>query len=73
MFKVNEGPVDRGIRVVLGIALLLVALVGVGVSSTLGVVLLVAGAALTITGAVGFCGLYKVLGINTCPAPRQDQ
>jgi hypothetical protein len=73
MFKVNEGPIDRAVRVVLGLALLAVAVFAVETSSTIGIVLLVAGAALTITGAVGFCGLYRVLGINTCPAPRTKQ
>jgi len=73
MFKVNEGPIDRVVRVVAGFALLAIALFGVGASSVLGIVLLVAGAALTITGALGFCGLYKVLGMNTCPAPRPKQ
>jgi hypothetical protein len=73
MFKVNEGPADRAIRVVVGLALLAVALLVVGLGSALGVVLLVAGAALTITGALGFCGLYRVLGINTCPAPRPGE
>ena len=70
MLKANEGPIDRAVRVVLGLVLLAVALLGVDTSSALGVVLLVAGAALTITGVVGFCGLYRVLGINTCPVPR---
>ena len=73
MLKANEGPVDRAVRVVVGLALIVAALVAVGTDTTLGVVMLVAGGALTITGALGFCGMYKVLGINTCPAPRPRQ
>jgi hypothetical protein len=73
MFKVNEGPVDRAIRVVVGLALLAVALLVVGLGSALGVVLLVVGALLTMTGALGFCAMYRVLGINTCPAPKPGE
>ena len=58
--KVNEGPVDRIIRVVLVVALL-----GVGVfvvKGTLGIVLDVLGLIALVTGIVGFCLLYKLLG-----------
>jgi hypothetical protein len=62
----NEGPIDRGIRIGLGLILIAVGyLYLTGVWMT---VLYVAGAASLITGLIGFCGLYTVLGINTCPA-----
>ncbi len=58
--KTNEGSVDRGLRVVAGLALIALAATGtVGAWGWIGVVPLV-------TGAVGFCPLYKVLGMNTC-------
>jgi hypothetical protein len=57
----NAGTVDRAIRVVLGLVLLSLTLVG---PQTLwGLVGLVP----LITGAVGFCPLYKIIGLNTCP------
>ncbi len=60
----NEGAVDRVVRVVLGIALL--ALVFVGPKTWIGLVGLVP----LVTGLVGFCPLYQLVGIRTCPASR---
>ena len=67
--KTNEGTTDRIIRAVVGIAALLGAFaLGQG---TLGFVLLiVVGAVLLVTAAVGFCPLYRVFGISTCPVAR---
>jgi hypothetical protein len=62
--KTNEGTLDRALRVVAGLALIGLAATGtVGAWGYLGVVPL-------LTGAVGFCPLYTVLGINTCPTRR---
>lgn len=66
----NESTTDRIIRGVLGVAAL-VAAVMLGISSVAGVVLVVVGGILLVTGAVGFCPLYRVFGISTCPAPRR--
>ncbi|MFT7771738.1 DUF2892 domain-containing protein [Roseateles sp.] len=58
--KANEGTVDRGLRVVAGLALIALAATGtVGAWGWIGVVPL-------LTGIVGWCPLYAVLGINTC-------
>jgi hypothetical protein len=65
----NEGTVDRIIRAVVGIAALLGA-VAIGIGSVGGVLLLVVGAILVVTAAVGFCPLYRVLGLNTCPVKK---
>lgn len=57
----NEGTLDRIIRVLLGLVLL--SLTVVGPQTMWGLVGLVP----LITGAVGFCPLYKIVGLNTCP------
>lgn len=60
----NEGKWDRALRIVAGLALIGLAATGtVGWWGYLGVVPL-------LTGAAGFCPLYTVLGINTCPMRR---
>ncbi len=60
--KQNEGTVDRVARVVLGLALLSLTLVGPrSLWGLLGLLPLA-------TGLVGFCPLYRLLGISTCPA-----
>lgn len=61
----NEGVIDRLIRAVVGIALIVWALAGGPVWAWIGVVPLV-------TAAVGWCPLYSVLGLRTCPMARQN-
>lgn len=61
----NEGTIDRALRVVFGLVVL--SLVFVGPQTTWGWIGLVP----LVTGLVGFCPLYSVLGINTCSI-RQD-
>ena len=59
--KTNEGTVDRVLRIVAGLALIGLAATGkVGAWGYIGVVPL-------LTGAIGWCPLYTVLGIRTCP------
>ena len=57
----NEGTLDRVLRVIVGIGLL--ALVFVGPQTAWGWIGLVP----LVTGLVGICPLYSILGINTCP------
>lgn len=62
--KGNESNQDRGIRAVVGIIALLIGLFAVG--GFLRALLIIVGLVLVITAAVGFCPLYRLLGINTC-------
>jgi hypothetical protein len=64
--KVNEGTVDRAIRIVLGLAL--VSLVYVGPKTPWGWIGLLPLA----TGVFGFCGLYALMGISTCPTKHNN-
>lgn len=59
-FAVNEGPVDRVLRVLIGVALL--SLVFVGPKTMWGLF----GIVPLITGLVGVCPLYSIFGIRTC-------
>ena len=61
---VNVGPIDRVVRIVLGIGLVAVALGGSVTGPLLAGAWVVAAIAL-VTGAIGFCPLYFVLGIST--------
>ncbi len=63
----NESNVDRGVRVVLGIVLLIV---GFGVmGGTGGVIVGLIGLIPLITGLVGWCPIYRLLGMRTNEAP----
>lgn len=66
IFPRNEHPVDRVIRVVLGIALL--SLVWIGPQTPWGWVGLVPLA----TGLVGRCPLYRLFGISTCSIGKRQ-
>lgn len=64
LLKVNEHPIERVLRVALGLALVVLAFTGtVGVWGYIGVVPL-------LTGLVGSCPLYSLFGISTCPIRR---
>lgn len=62
--RVNEGAIDRVLRVVVGAGILSLAFIG---PQTPWAYL---GAIPLLTGLVGFCPLYAVLGINTCGASK---
>lgn len=60
----NEGTVDRVLRVIVGLAVLSLAFVGPETAwGWVGLVPLV-------TGLVGTCPVYSILGINTCGIRR---
>jgi hypothetical protein len=63
-FEINEAPIDRAIRIVLGIALAGLAIGGAVSSPLLYGVWVVAAIAL-VTGIVGFCPLYALLRVST--------
>lgn len=57
----NVGGIDRILRIVLGLSLAMLAATGVlGPWAWLGLVVMA-------TGVFSFCGLYRLLGIRTCP------
>jgi hypothetical protein len=62
--KTNESNLDRIIRVVLGIVLLVLYFTNV-VSGTMGIIFIILGAIALLTGIVGFCPLYALLKIRT--------
>jgi len=58
--KVNEGTIDRTLRIVAGLVLVGLAATGtVGVWGWIGVIPLV-------TGTFGFCPAYAIFGMSTC-------
>jgi len=60
----NVGGIDRLIRFVVGLALVGLALMGtIGWWGFIGLVPIV-------TAAVGYCPVYPLIGMNTCPISR---
>ena len=68
MLKTNEGTLDRALRVVVGAALLVWFFMDQGTgfwhyAKLIGIVPL-------LTGILGSCPAYTLLGINTCPMKK---
>lgn len=63
--KPNVGGTDKLIRLVIAVVFVILYLTGVA-TGVLGYILLGLAAVLVITALVSFCGLYPLLGINTC-------
>ncbi len=62
----NEGALDRVLRVAAGLAILSLVFIGPQTPwAWLGLVPL-------ITGIVGFCPVYSLFGIRTCPSPKAE-
>ena len=62
--KTNESWLDRIIRIVIGVVLIVVAYLGV-VTGTWQWVAYVIGAIALLTGIAGFCPLYTLFGFQT--------
>lgn len=59
--KTNEGTIDRTLRIVAGLVLIALTLTGtIGMWGWIGIVPV-------ITGALGWCPAYTLLGFSTCP------
>lgn len=64
--KTNVGSLDKTLRIVLALVMLVVALSGlVAVSKVLQIVLVVLAAIFLFTSLLGFCPLYLPFGIKT--------
>ena len=68
MFKTNEGTVDRALRIIVGLALLAWFFMDQGAgfwhyAKLIGIVPL-------LTGLLGSCPVYSILGVSTCPMKK---
>lgn len=67
MFRKNEGAVDRILRIVAGLALL-AGFFAMPEASYRWALLI--GVVPLVTGLIGSCPLYSILGISTCPVKK---
>ena len=62
--KSNVGGIDKILRIVAGLVLIVLAIMGIGAPWTwIGVVPLA-------TGLMGWCPAYSIIGVNTCPLKK---
>lgn len=62
--KTNVGGIDKILRILVGIALIAWALFGGPVWAWIGILPLV-------TGLMGWCPAYMLIGMNTCPLSKK--
>jgi uncharacterized membrane protein len=65
----NIGTIDRVIRIIFGIFLLVVPFVtgwAIFASSTATIIAVLAGAVMLATSSMRFCPLYRIIGVRTC-------
>ena len=62
----NIGTIDKGLRIVVGLALLAYAIWGTGAYTWVGWL----GVVPLVTAAIGWCPPYAILGINTCKVKK---
>jgi hypothetical protein len=65
--KINEGRVDRFLRIFVGLAL--ISLVFLGPKAAWGYIGLVP----LLTGIFGICPLYSIFGLNTCTTSQKHK
>ena len=70
--KKNMGTTDRIIRLSVAGILALLWFQNI-VTGTWGIVMLAVAAVFAITAIAGFCPLYTLFGINSCPAKETDK
>lgn len=63
--KTNVGGIDKILRIVVGIALVAWAILGGPVWAWIGVLPI-------LTGVMGWCPAYTLIGLNTCPLKKKD-
>ncbi len=63
--KTNENAIDRIIRILLAVALGTVVAFK-AVTGIAAILFIAVAAVLLLTGAIGFCGIYAILGLSTC-------
>lgn len=62
----NMGAWDRGLRIIVGLALIVLSLNGtIGVWGWIGIIPLA-------TGLIGRCPIYSIFGMSTCPLERKE-
>ena len=66
MLKANVGGIDRILRIVIGLAMIVAAVITSISWLYLGFIPLA-------TGILRFCGAYTIFGINTCPLEAKKE
>ncbi|MBL7684126.1 MAG: DUF2892 domain-containing protein [Flavipsychrobacter sp.] len=67
--KQNVGSADKIIRILLAIVFMTLFMTDT-VTGTPGLVLVTLAVVFVLTSLVGFCPIYRIIGVSTCPAKK---
>jgi len=67
--KTNVGLTDKIIRFIIAGIIAVLYFTNV-IQGTTGIILLIFAGMLVITSLISFCGLYTLIGMNTCPRKK---
>lgn len=67
--KLNMGNIDRTIRISIAIVISVLFFTNI-ISGTIAIILLILAGIFVLTSFIGFCPVYTLLGINTCPSKK---
>lgn len=70
--KSNVGLGDKIIRILIAVVIAVLIFIEI-LTGIWAIILGIFGGIMLVTAVVGFCGLYTVFGINTCPAKKKEQ
>jgi hypothetical protein len=70
--KKNIGNLDKMIRLLAALIMAVLVITGI-VKGTLAILLVIAAVILLVTSLNGFCGLYTLLGLTTCPVKSKSE
>ncbi len=69
LMKKNMGTTDKAIRVLVAVTIAGLYFGNI-ITGTMAIVLMVLAVVFLLTSLVGFCPIYALLGMNTCPAKK---
>ena len=72
MLPVNESDLDRLVRVGIAVTALGTGVAVGGVFNPVGIGLFAISGMAAFTAVSGYCPLYALLGVSTCPVPQRD-
>ena len=67
----NVGTTDKVIRIVIA-AIAATLIITKTLTGVWAIVIGIIGAAMLVTVINGFCGIYKIFGVSTCPMKKED-
>ncbi len=70
--KKNVGKTDSLIRIFIVLVVGILILTGV-ITGTIAIIVGLLAVILLLTAFLGFCGIYRLLGIGTCSAKKKDK